>query len=168
MTAEDPGGRVVSGPLFGRGALVALFAWGLMVLAFSVGGLADVTRFWWLVLVFGTAAPVALVAVRGWVWRRGAVDGARAAERELLGVLREHGELTPTAAAMITTLTAAEAAEMLERLAREGHLEARVRDGAIAYALRERDRIALSDRRRRARTKTVRPEQRPSSPWRNP
>ena len=102
-------------------------------------------------------------------WRRGAVGGARAAERELLGVVREHGGLTPTAAAMITTLTAAEAAEMLERLAREGHLEARVRDGAIAYALRER--VALSgspSRRQRARRKTVRSEQRPSSHWRNP
>jgi LuxR family transcriptional regulator, maltose regulon positive regulatory protein len=32
---------------------------------------------------------------------------------------------------------------VLERLAREGHLE--VREGAIAYALRQRDRLALSD-----------------------
>jgi len=143
MTTEDPEERAVSGPLFGRGALVALFVWGLIVLAFSVGGLADVTRYWWLVLFFGTAAPIALVAVRGWAWRRDAVGAERAAEGELLGVLREHGELTPTAAAMITSLTVAEAARVLKRLAREGHLVARTRDGAIAYALRERDRIAL-------------------------
>ncbi len=115
------------------------------MLAFSVGGLADVTRFWWLVLLFGAAAPVALVAVRGWAYRRGAVDGTRMAERELLGALREHGELTPTAAAMITPLTVAEAAEVLEKLARNGHLDARVEDGAIAYVLRESDRIALSE-----------------------
>ncbi len=145
MTAEDSEERASSGPLFGRGALVALVAWGLIVLAFSAGGLADVTRFWWLVLLFGAVAPVVLVAVRGWASGRGAVDGARGAERELLGVLREHGELTPTAAAMLTPLTAAEAAEVLERLAREGHLEARVREGAIVYALRERDRLALSE-----------------------
>jgi DNA-binding CsgD family transcriptional regulator len=145
MTAEDPGERATSDPLFGRGALVALVAWGLIVLAFSAGGLADVTRFWWLVLLFGAAAPVVLVSVRGWASRRGAVDGVRGAERELLGVLREHGELTPTAAAMLTPLTATEAAEVLERLAREGHLEARVREGAIAYALRQRDRLALSE-----------------------
>jgi LuxR family maltose regulon positive regulatory protein len=115
----------------------------LIVLAFSVGGLAYVTRYWWLVLFFGTAAPIALVAVRGWAWRRDAVGAERAAEGELLGVLREHGGLTPTAAAMITSLTVAEAARVLKRLAREGHLVARTRDGAIAYALRERDRIAL-------------------------
>jgi DNA-binding CsgD family transcriptional regulator len=145
VTAEDPEERNSSAPELGRGALVALFAWGLIVLAFSVGGLADVTRFWWLVLLFGAAAPVGLVAVRGWVWRRGAVGGARAAERELLGVLREHGELTPAAAAMITPLTVAEAAEILEGLAREGHLEARVSNGAITYVLREGDRLALSE-----------------------
>jgi len=124
--------------------LIALVAWGLIVLAFSVGGLADVTRFWWLVLLFGTAAPVALVAVRGWTSNR--LTAAGIAERELLGALRGRDELTPTAAAMLTSLTAAEAADTLERLAREGHLEARVRDGATAYTLREDDRLALSDR----------------------
>ena len=76
---------------------------------------------------------------------KGCCGWSTRAERELLAVLREHGELTPTAAAMLTPLTAAEAAEMLERLAREEHLEARVGDGAIAYALRERDRLALSE-----------------------
>ena len=83
--------------------------------------------------------------------------------------LREHGELTPTAAAMLTSLTAAEAAKRLERLAREGHLEARVRDGAIAYALRERDRLALSEPAvRRPPTKMVRPSTARPSLWRNP
>jgi ATP/maltotriose-dependent transcriptional regulator MalT len=144
MAAQDPEERPTSGPLFGKGALLALFAWGLVVLAFSAGGLADVTRFWWLVLLFGTVAPVALIAVRGWASGRRAVDGAREAERELLGALREHGGLTPTAAAMLTALTADEAAKTLERLTREGHLEARVEGGTIAYGLRERDRLALS------------------------
>jgi len=143
MTAKDAEERATSGPLFGKGALLALFAWGLIVLAFSVGGIADVTRFWWLVLLFGTAAPVVLVAVRGRSLRRGAVDVAGKAERELLGALREHGELTPTAAAMLTPLTAAEATKMLERLVREGHLEARVRNGTVVYAMR--DRPALSE-----------------------
>jgi DNA-binding CsgD family transcriptional regulator len=143
MTTEDQGEPSTPDPLFGKGTLIALFAWGLVVLAFSVGGLADVTRFWWLVLLFGAAAPVALVAVRGWASSRSVVDTGRA-ERELLGALREHGELTPTTAAMITPLPAAEAAKMLEKLAREGHLEEKVRDGAIAYALREGDRLALS------------------------
>jgi DNA-binding CsgD family transcriptional regulator len=144
MTTKDQGERSTPDPLFGKGALIALFAWGLIVLAFSVGGLADVTRFWWLVLLFGAAAPVALVAVRGLASSGPAVVDAGRAERELLGALREHGEMTPTAAAMLTPLPAAEAAKMLEKLAREGHLEAKVRDGAIAYALRKSDRLALS------------------------
>ena len=101
------------------------------------------TRFWWLVLLLGAAAPVALLAVRGWASGRSANDGSLAGERELLGALREHGELTPTAAAMLTPLTADEAAGMLERLAREGRLESTVGDGAVAYALR--DRIATSE-----------------------
>jgi DNA-binding NarL/FixJ family response regulator len=143
VTTEDPEERATSGPLFAKGTLVALFAWGLIVLAFSAGGLADVTRFWWLVLLFGTAAPVALVAVRGWVSGRGAVDGVRKAEREVLRALRDHGELTPTAAAMLTPLTAAEASKTLKKLAREGHLEAGAGDEAIVYGLRERDRLAI-------------------------
>lgn len=124
--------------------MVALLAWGVIVLAFSVGGLADITSLWWLVLLFGLAAPVALLAVLGRASRNDAVGGARGAERELLAALREHGELTPTAAAMLTSLTAAEATKVLEGLARGGHLEARVREGAISYALREGDRRAVS------------------------
>ena len=71
MTTEDPRERPAAGPLFGKGTLVALFAWGLIVLAFSAGGLADVTSLWWLVPLFGTAAPLALVAVRGWASEQG-------------------------------------------------------------------------------------------------
>lgn len=119
-------------------------AWGLIVLAFSAGGLADVTSFWWLVLLFGLAAPVALLAVRYRVSGNDAVGGTRRAEREVLAALREYGELTPTAAAMLTSLTAAEAAKALEELAREGHLEAGVREGAISYALREGDLRSVS------------------------
>jgi ATP/maltotriose-dependent transcriptional regulator MalT len=124
---------------------MALFAWGLVVLAFSAGGLADVTKFWWLVLLFGTAAPVALVAVRGRVVARAAAGGVRKGERELFGALDEHGELTPTAAAMLTSLTAAEASEALERLVREEHLEARTKDGTISYALHDRDRLMIPE-----------------------
>jgi len=142
--SEDPRGRPRPDPLFGKGALVALLAWGLLVLAFSAGGLADVTRLWWLVLLCGVAAPVALVAVRSWAASRAAVVGSEGSERELLEALREYGELTPTSAAMLTPLTTTEAAKTLEKLAREGHLEAWARDGAIAYALREGDRLAVT------------------------
>jgi DNA-binding NarL/FixJ family response regulator len=124
--------------------VVALLAWGLIVLAFSAGGLADVTDLWWLVLLFGWAAPVALLAVRH---RAPGDGGTRRAEREVLAALREYGELTPTAAAMLTSLTAAEAAKALEGLARDGHLEAGVRDGAVSYALREGDLRSVSGTR---------------------
>lgn len=127
--------------------MVALLAWGLIVLAFSAGGLADVTSLWWLVLLFGLAAPVALLAVRHRLSANYAVGGTRRAEREVLAALREHGELTPAAAAMLTSLTAAEAAKALEKLAREGHLEAGAREGAIFYALREGDRRSVSGAR---------------------
>jgi DNA-binding NarL/FixJ family response regulator len=145
MTAEDAEERTTSGPLFGKGTLIALFAWGLIVLAFSVGGIADVTRFWWLVLLFGTAAPVVLlVAVRGRSLSTGTVDVAGKGGRELLGALREHGELTPAAAATLTSLTAAGAAKLLERLAREGYLEARVMNGTVVYAMRDRSTLSES------------------------
>ena len=144
MTAEDAEERTTSGTLFGKGTLIALFAWGLIVLAFSVGGIADVTRFWWLVLLFGTAAPVVLVAVRGRSSSTGTVDVAGKGGRELLGALREHGELTPAAAAMLTPLTAAGAAKVLERLAREGYLEARVMNGTVVYAMRDRSTLSES------------------------
>jgi hypothetical protein len=41
----------------GWGKILVLMAWGFVVLAFAAGGLADVTRLWWLVLVFGAAVP---------------------------------------------------------------------------------------------------------------
>ena len=132
--------------------MVALLTWGVIVLAFSAGGLADVTGLWWLVLLFGLAAPVALLAVRHRVSGYDAVGGARNAEREVLAALRRHGELTPTAAAVLTSLTAAEAAGALEGLAREGHLEAEAREGAISYALREGDRRSVSGARPEAPT----------------
>ena len=93
------------------------------------------------------AAPVALLAVRHRLSANDAVGGTRRAEREVLVALREHGELTPAAAAMLTSLTAAEAAKALEKLAREGHLEAGARAGAISYVLRQGDRRSVSGAR---------------------
>ena len=132
--------------------MVALLTWGLIVLAFSVGGLADVTSLWWLVLLFGLAAPVALLAVRHRISANDTVEGTRRAEREVLAALREYGELTPAAAAMLTSLTAAEAAKALEELARGGHVEAGAREGAISYALREGDHRSVPGARPEAPT----------------
>lgn len=132
-------------PGLGWGKILALMAWGLVVLAFAAGGLADVTNLWWLVLVFGAAVPVLLVALQGRTSGTGrALPPDHEGERELLAALRERGELTAASAAMMTTLTVDGASGILESLARKGHLEARARDGTLVYALRERDRLGLN------------------------
>src|SRR5918997_685034 len=102
--------------------------------------LAPLTSFWWLALVCGTVVPIALALLErpGLTARR--PDQRRDKERELLHVLAERGELTPTTAAMRTSLTVGEASKMLEELVRKGHLKLQVEDGIIAYALYERDR----------------------------
>jgi hypothetical protein len=56
-------------------------------------------------------------------------------ERELLGAIRESGEVSAAAAAARTSLTVAEADRMLRELAENGQLEVRARGGAIFYAL---------------------------------
>ncbi len=129
----------------GWGKILVLMAWGFVVLAFAAGGLADVTRLWWLVLVFGAAVPF-LLALQN---RRSRVGGElppdHEGERELLDVLRERGEVTVASAAMLTTLAVDRASGILEALTRKGHLEARVRDGTLVYALRERDRRSMGE-----------------------
>jgi len=136
------GARSAANP--GWGKILALMVWGFVVLAFAAGGLADITRFWWLVLVFGAAAPVVLVVLQNRTVRAGGnLPPIREGERELLEVLRERGELTAASAAMLTTLTVDQASGILEALTRKGHLEALAREGAIVYALRERDKRSL-------------------------
>ncbi len=92
--------------------------------------LVPLTSFWWLALVCGTAVPITLAMLDrpGLTSKR--PDDRK--ERELLRALAARGELTPTTAAMRTSLTVDEASKMLEELARKGHL--------MAYALREQDR----------------------------
>jgi DNA-binding CsgD family transcriptional regulator len=65
---------------------------------------------------------------------RRTVPGTREKEEELLGALEERGRLTPTTAAMRTSLTVNEASKMLDTLARNGHLELRMEEGVMAYA----------------------------------
>ena len=98
---------------------------------------------WWLVFVFGwTIFPAFGLLVRGIA---GLSEGANepsvtdGKEHELLRALRDYGELTPTRAAMETSLTVAEADKMLKELAEGGHLDVRVRGGGIFYALWEPD-----------------------------
>jgi DNA-binding CsgD family transcriptional regulator len=118
--------------------------WQSALYAFVLGTicilLAPLTSFWWLALACGMVVPIALVMLdRSGLASQGPDDG-KVKERELLHVLAERGEITPTTAAMRTSLTVDEASKMLENLAQKGHLKLRVEDGAMAYALRERDR----------------------------
>ena len=98
------------------------------------------TEMEWLVFTFGWAIfPAFGLLLRGLagLWDEGRPPSGNGRERELLGALREHGELTPARAAMETSLTVSEADEMLKGLAEGGHLEVRVRGGGLSYGLWE-------------------------------
>jgi DNA-binding CsgD family transcriptional regulator len=112
----------------------------LFVLGMICVFLAPLTSFWWILPVFGVAAPLALVLLDRTGHLRKNPDDRKLKERELLEALVELGELTPTAVAMKTSLTVGEAAKMLEDLAGKGHLVLRTESGTAAYALRQRDR----------------------------
>jgi DNA-binding NarL/FixJ family response regulator len=112
---------------------------------------------WLPVLVFGLGVPAAVL----WQANRILVSppgphplpSAKDKEAELLEALAQRDELTPVAAAMRTSLTADEAAKVLDELAGKGYLQLRVKDGLQAYALPEPDRRGLSESSRQtART----------------
>ena len=76
--------------------------------------------------------------------RFGGVQEARSdtdgREKELLRALERHEEITAARAAMETSLSIAQAEEMLTKLASGGHVEVRARAGTLTYALHEADR----------------------------
>ena len=123
-----PRARVVTG----LAVLVPVLLSGLMLVAFVPG-------LWWVFTTYGWVSfPAFGLVVRGVAGLSEGRDGSRPAEsgeRELLEALRERGELTPTRAAMETSLSVAEADRMLRELTENGHLEVRVRGGALFYAL---------------------------------
>ena len=106
---------------------------------------------WWLCFVFGwTIFPAFGLLVRGIAGLsegRTALSAGNGKERELLGALRERGELTSAEAAMETSLSVAEADRMLSELAEGGHLQVRVRGGGLSYSLWGREAMGqLEDR----------------------
>ena len=64
-------------------------------------------------------------------------------EKELLATLARYGEITPTRAALETSLSVSEADRMLSELTKNGHIEVRAREGGLSYALWEHDRPQL-------------------------
>ena len=112
-------------PVVVAGVLVIAWAWWL----------------WWLIFVFGwiifPAFGLLVRGIAGLSEEQAKLPAANSKERELLEALRREGELTPARAAMETSLTVAEADQMLKELAEGGHLEVRVRGGGLFYALWE-------------------------------
>lgn len=102
--------------------------------------LVPLTSLWWVVPLLGAAVPITLAVLDKPILTSGRPYDEKSRERELLEALGERGELTPTTAAMRTSLTVDEASKMLEELAEQGHLKLEVEEGVMAYALRERDR----------------------------
>ena len=120
-----------------------LVAWCVITLGIGVN---YASTFWdWLpIMVFGLGVPAAVL------WQTNRVlapvreipikPSAKDKEKELLTAFSERGELTAVSAAMRTSLTADEAAKMLDGLAGKGYVRMRVDDGLQAYALPGPDR----------------------------
>jgi hypothetical protein len=129
-------------------AVTGVVTGGLILLAAAL--LIAFTQFWWLIFIFGWAVfpafGVFARGVAGLVDTRSEPPAANARERELLEALQSSGELTPTQAAMETSLTVNEADEMLKDLAAKGHLDVRVRGGGLFYGLWETDSEAVRKR----------------------
>ena len=123
---------------------------GLAVVIFFVVAASDFfpfILFWWLIPFF--LVPAIVFSARGLA---GLVEGRsrrplddELKEKELLRALARHGEITAARAALETSLSVAEADQMLSELAKDGHVEVRAREGRLGYALWEHDRKELMD-----------------------
>src|SRR5215203_251928 len=146
-------------------------AWGVTLCIVAVWcisalgiGVNFAHSFWeWLpILAFGLGVPAAVLwqANRLLASRPESLPlpSAKDKESELLEALAERGELTPVTAAMRTSLTADEAAAMLEELSGKGYLRLRVQDGLQTYALRELERRGLPESSQQTPRTTFGPE----------
>jgi membrane protein implicated in regulation of membrane protease activity len=149
MNALKPTGR---GPVYARrpfGRFPLGFASVLVVLGFvALASSGPYVPFFPLVplafvLAFFVAPRLGRTVPRGSP-RFGGVQEAQSdtdgREKELLRALERHEEITAARAAMETSLSIAQAEEMLAKLASGGHVEVRARAGTLAYALHAGDR----------------------------
>jgi DNA-binding CsgD family transcriptional regulator len=134
--------------LAGRRGPASLVDWQSALYAFVLllgcVFLVPLTKFWWVVLLLGVAAPIALAVLSRGTTRVEKPRFGRKSEEELLGALAERGSLTPTTAAMRTSLTVEEASKMLDGLVAGGNLELLTQDGAASYVLPGHDRYPES------------------------
>jgi ATP/maltotriose-dependent transcriptional regulator MalT len=115
--------------------------WGGLIGILAVTA-SSFTGLWWFLLIFGLLVPLVSALQARWSAESKSSPEVHQpdGEGELLGALRELGELTATTAAMRTTLTVEEAAGMLEKLAKRGHLQATTQGAVVLYGLWESDR----------------------------
>ena len=123
----------------------ALYVVVLGVVSMLLIPLSSLTSLWWIVPACGVAVPIILALIQ----RSGPAGGKREdkkiQETELLEALAERGRLTPTTAAMRTSLTVDEASTVLENLAGNGHLERQLEHGTKTYVLKEQTMSPLPD-----------------------
>ena len=126
----SPGARVAAA----LSVLVPVALSGVFLVVFVPGLWWIFTTYFWVAFpAFGLLAS----GVTGLVEGRPVRVSEESKERELLGVLFERGEATAATVAAGTSMTVDEADRRLRELAEGGHLEIRVRGGAIFYALWE-------------------------------
>ncbi|MGI8649111.1 MAG: hypothetical protein ACR2KW_01845 [Rubrobacter sp.] len=140
MCGEGRFGARVDG--VSRGARV--IGAGAVISGVAVSGLlllASVPEAWWLITIYGWVVFPAFRLLGSELPRlEDESIGSRSLrpvsqERQLLEALGRHGSLTPARAAMETSLSVSEAEGLLWALANGGHLEVRVRDGGLFYAM---------------------------------
>jgi hypothetical protein len=108
---------------------------GVLLVALAPG-------FWWIFTTyFWVAFPAFGLLARGVSGfserREGAAIAHSTGEKELLEALLREGEISPTRAAMETSLSVTQADAMLKELVEAGHLEVRVRGGGLFYSFWE-------------------------------
>jgi hypothetical protein len=143
MSSIDPAGRgLIRQPFprlvgFGLLLLLALAALASTRTVFPYFPLVPVVLFFFAMRMIGSAAlrgdPAAI---------RRPTDNTLTLpsginKEELLQALERHGEITAVRAALESSLSVAEAEEMLSGLANEGHVRVSANGGRLAYALWE-------------------------------
>ena len=126
----DPRARVAAA----LSVLVPVALSGVFLVVFVPGLWWIFTTYFWIAF---PALGLLASGVTGLAEGRPARVSEGSKERKLLGVLMERGEATAAAVAVGTSMTVDEADRRLRELAEGGHLEIRVRGGAIFYALWE-------------------------------
>jgi hypothetical protein len=136
------GGGVTSFPVAALAVGVAIFS--LAVASFEF--FPFILLLWLIPFLLVPAIGLSARGIAGFVEARSRwpLDNERK-EKELLGALARHGEISAARAALETSLSIAEADRMLSGLAKDGHVEVRAREGRLSYALWERDRRELTD-----------------------